>query len=156
MRLHRPSTSKIKHSQCKSISKNVPNSSTNFPYNEHHVLHKKKTYKSLPLSCSLKLTDSCFASKEDADLNLGIFLFRSMCQFGSGYPFKPKCSPPPPKDCNTDCISGLCGSRNFRHFAHRVTVFTANSERKCWSRLALESMGAKQYFRCHSLNIALI
>ena len=50
---------------------------------------------------------------------------------------------------------GVRGSRNSRQFMHRVTVFTANTNITAGPVLALESMGAKRYFRCHSLNIAL-
>ena len=39
-------------------------------------------------------------------------------------------------------LYGVCGSRNSGEFTHPI--------------LALESMGAKRYFRCCSLNIGLM
>ena len=30
-------------------------------------------------------------------------------------------------------VYGVCGSRNFRQFVHRVAVFTADSDPQCWS-----------------------
>ena len=43
-------------------------------------------------------------------------------------------------------VYGLCGSRNFHQFEHRVTVFTANSECKCWSRFSIGVYGNKTVF----------
>ena len=47
-----------------------------------------------------------------------------------------------------DFIYGLSGSQNFRQFEHRVTVFTANSECKCWSRFtfSIGVYGSKMVF----------
>ena len=50
-------------------------------------------------------------------------------------------------------LYGSCGSRNSCGFKHCLAVFTGNSDRQCWSCLALESMGANPTFRCHFLNI---
>ena len=50
----------------------------------------------------------------------------------------------------------LCGSRNVRQFEHRVTVFSRQiANVSAGPVLASESFGAKRYFRCNSLNIAL-
>ena len=39
-----------------------------------------------------------------------------------------------------------CGSRNFRHFTHRVVVFTADSEGQCWSYFSIGVYGSKTVF----------
>ena len=44
------------------------------------------------------------------------------------------------------CIYGLCWSRNSREFAHRVSVFTANSEWQCWSHYSIGLYGTKTKF----------
>ena len=43
-------------------------------------------------------------------------------------------------------IYGLCGSRISRQFGHRVTVFTANSDRQCWSQFSIEVYGRETVF----------
>ena len=43
-------------------------------------------------------------------------------------------------------LYGVCGSQNFRQFTHRVTVFTANSELKCWSQFSTGAYGSKTVF----------
>ena len=43
-------------------------------------------------------------------------------------------------------VYGSCGSRNFRQFTHRVTVFTADSEQQCWSHYSIGVYGSKTNF----------
>ena len=48
----------------------------------------------------------------------------------------------------TVCVQPLrsCGSRNSRHFTHRVAVLTANSDRQCWSHFSTAVYGSKTDF----------
>ena len=43
-------------------------------------------------------------------------------------------------------LSGSCGSRNFRQYKHRVTIFTINSDRQCWSHYSIGVYGSKTNF----------
>ena len=43
-------------------------------------------------------------------------------------------------------LYGSCGSRNFRQFKHRVAVFTADSDRECWSHFSTGVYGSKTNF----------
>ena len=47
---------------------------------------------------------------------------------------------------NMHGLYGGCGSRNSRPFTHRVTIFTANSDRQCWSCFSIGLYGSKTNF----------
>ena len=42
--------------------------------------------------------------------------------------------------------NGVCGSRHCRDFVHRVAVFTADSDRQCWSHFNTGVYGSNTAF----------
>ena len=49
---------------------------------------------------------------------------------------------------STDLLNvyGVCGSRYCRDFVHLVAVFTADSDRQCWSQFSIGVYGSKTNF----------
>ena len=53
-------------------------------------------------------------------------------------------------------LYGVCWSRNFRQFVHRVAVFTAHSEQQCWYHFSIGVYGSKTNFSLPFFKILVV